>query len=99
MNKLRFFAMCFGTVLVMVPPRVMACAACYGASDSAMARGMNMGIFSLLGVVVLVLGGAASFFVFLARRAAAFADQDQPGEVNDEFREESEEAEVESVGT
>jgi len=54
-----------------VPGRVWACAACFGASDSALAKGMNMGIFALLGVIVLVLGGVASFFIFLARRAAS----------------------------
>jgi hypothetical protein len=48
-----------------------ACAACFGKSDSAMAKGMNAGIFALLAVVGAVMAGAASFFVFLARRAAA----------------------------
>ena len=33
------------------PASLFACAACYGASDSPMAKGMNWGIFSLLGVV------------------------------------------------
>jgi hypothetical protein len=32
---------------------------------------MNWGIFSLLAVVVFVLGCIAAFFVYLARRAAA----------------------------
>ena len=36
-----------------------------------MAKGMNWGIFSLLFVVVGVLGAFAAFFFFLARRAAA----------------------------
>ena len=35
-----------------------------------MAQGMNWGIFSLLGVVVLVLASIASFFVYLAKRAS-----------------------------
>ncbi len=47
-----------------------ACAACFGASDSAMARGMNAGILSLLGVVGFVLVGVAAFFVFLVVRSA-----------------------------
>jgi len=49
----------------------LACAACYGQSDSAMARGMNAGIYALLAVIGCVLCGAATFFVFLARRSAA----------------------------
>jgi hypothetical protein len=53
------------------PASLRACAACFGKSDSNMARSLNAGIFSLLGVVVTVLMGAASFFVFLSRKAAA----------------------------
>jgi hypothetical protein len=55
----------------LLPGSLWACAACYGQSDSPMAQGMNWGIFSLLAVVVLVLGATAAFFVYLARRAAA----------------------------
>jgi hypothetical protein len=51
----------------------MACAACYGKSDSPMAQGMNAGIFALLGVIATVLFGACTFFVVLARRAALAA--------------------------
>jgi hypothetical protein len=40
-----------------------------------MAQGMNWGIFSLLGVIGLVLGGVIAFFVYLARRAAVVAAQ------------------------
>ncbi len=49
----------------------LACATCFGASDSALAKGMNFGILSLLIVVVGVLSGIASFFVYLARRSAS----------------------------
>ena len=59
-------------------PSAHACAACFGASDSDMAKGMNMGIFALLGVIVAVLGSIASFFIFLARRTAAASIQAQP---------------------
>jgi hypothetical protein len=38
-----------------------------------MASGMNWGIMSLLGVIVLVLGGVASFFIYLAKRSAKVA--------------------------
>lgn len=69
--------------LAMAPHSLLACAACYGASDAPMARGMNWGIFSLLGVVVVVLGGIAAFFVRVARRSAALAAEpvsSDPGE-------------------
>jgi len=55
------------------PTRVLACAACYGQSDSPMAQGFNWGIFSLLAVIVTVLATIAGFFVFLARRSAALS--------------------------
>ena len=37
-----------------------------------MAKGMNMGIFALLFVVVIVLSGIGAFGIFLMRRAARF---------------------------
>jgi hypothetical protein len=60
------------------PASLFACAACYGKSDSPLAQGMNWGIFSLLGVIVPVLGGIAAFFVFLARKAAAVSAAAEP---------------------
>jgi hypothetical protein len=53
---------------------LLACAACYGQSDSPMANGMNWGIFSLLVVVVGVLASIAAFFIYLARKGAANPD-------------------------
>jgi hypothetical protein len=32
---------------------------------------MNWGIFTLMGVIVSVLGGVASFFVYLAKKSAS----------------------------
>lgn len=61
-----------GGLLVAAPP-ALACATCYGASDSPLAEGLNMGILSLLFVILSVLGAVAGFFVLLARRAAAAA--------------------------
>lgn len=52
-----------------------ACTACFGRSDSEMAKGMNMGIFFLLSVLLLVLGGIVSFFIFIIRRASRLAAQ------------------------
>ena len=52
---------------------LLACAACFGQSDSPLAKGMNMGIFSLLVVVVFVLSGIAAFFIYLAKKSSAAA--------------------------
>jgi hypothetical protein len=45
-----------------------------------MAKGMNMGIFSLLIVVLFVLGLIAAFGIFLMRRAAQFPSLPFPEE-------------------
>lgn len=55
------------------PQSCLACAVCFGQTDSKLAVGMNMGIIVLLCVIGLVLAVFASFFVFLARRSARFA--------------------------
>jgi hypothetical protein len=70
-------SLCF-LALLTFPQPLLACAACFGASDSNQAKGMNMGIFALLAVVVVVLGGIASFFIYLARRASAQSAPSQP---------------------
>jgi hypothetical protein len=69
-----------GLLLAMAiqPQALLACAACYGQSDSPMARGMNWGILSLLGVVVCVLATIATFFVYLGRKAAAPPAEETP---------------------
>ena len=48
----------------------LACATCYGASDSPLAQGMNWGIITLLGVVGSVLFGIAAFFVDIGIKSA-----------------------------
>ena len=74
--KPRFLiALIMSLVALANPSHVLACAACYGQSDSALAQGMNWGIFCLLGVIGFVLAGVTGFFVFLIRRAAAIAAQ------------------------
>ena len=55
------------------PGPLWACAACAGQSDSPMAKGMNLGILSLLAVIGVVLGGVASFFVYLGKKSATVA--------------------------
>lgn len=52
------------------PASALACAACFGKSDSPLADGMNMGILALLGVITAVLCGFAGFFIFLGRQSA-----------------------------
>lgn len=55
------------------PETVQACATCFGQSDEAMAKGMNMGILTLLICITGVLLGMAGVGFYLVRRAARFA--------------------------
>jgi heme/copper-type cytochrome/quinol oxidase subunit 2 len=57
-----------------VPSPVLACAACYGRSDSPLASAMNWGIFTLLGIVVTVLVSIAGFFFYIINRETAQAE-------------------------
>ena len=64
-----YFLLLAALMFVLTQPSLLACTACFGKSDSNMAKGMNMGIFALLLVITSVLLGVAGFFVFLARRS------------------------------
>jgi hypothetical protein len=59
----------FTGLAVAAPRAALACPVCFGNSDSPMAIATNAGIFAMLIVVVGVLGGFASFFIYLMRRA------------------------------
>ena len=59
-----------GALALATQSSAFACAVCYGASDSAMAQGMNWGIATLLGVIGSVLFGVVAFFVHVGRKSA-----------------------------
>ena len=62
----------------LAPSPLFACAACYGKSDSALAQGMNWGIFTLLGVVLTVLTCILVFFVHIIRKEEKAAHNSAP---------------------
>ena len=62
------------------PSPLFACAACFGKSSAPLAQGMNWGIFTLLGIVALMLTSIATFFFFLIRRESAAQEKDMPEE-------------------
>ena len=70
MKAIRHCALLAVLIVAAAPRSALACATCFGKSDSDLAKAMNWGIVSLLAVVVFVLGGIAAFFIYLARRAA-----------------------------
>jgi len=53
--------------------RALACATCYGESDSNLAVGMNWGILSLMVVAYFVLFSIAGFFGYLMYRSHRMA--------------------------
>ena len=57
------------------PSSLFACPACYGKSSDPLAHGMNWGIFTLLGIVAMMLTSIATFFFFLIRREAAMQEK------------------------
>ncbi|HUA39291.1 MAG TPA: hypothetical protein VMA35_12945 [Candidatus Sulfopaludibacter sp.] len=63
---------------VLAPSPLFACAACYGKSDSALAEGMNWGIFTLLGVILTVLTCILVFFVHIIRKEEEAAHDSVP---------------------
>ena len=62
-------------VLLAVARPALACPVCFGQSDSPLANAMNLGILVMLGVIVAVLAGFASFIVHLNRRARLVAQE------------------------
>ena len=71
--KTRILIAVWLAALVVAPEALYACAVCYGETNSPLAIGLNWGIASLLGVVLLVLGGIAGFFFYIAKRSARAA--------------------------
>lgn len=55
---------------------VHACATCFGDPDSALTKGLNWGIGSLLVMILFVLGGVATFFVYLIKRSASMSESE-----------------------
>ena len=70
--------------LVSSSPKALACATCYGESDSPLAAGMNWGILTMICVAYFVLFSIIGFFIFVARRAAAMAALEAQGGVGQE---------------
>ena len=58
----------------LAPIPAQACATCYGGNiESPMTDGMNLGIFTLMGVIGTVLLTFGAFLIFIFRRSAALA--------------------------
>ena len=60
--------------IIIFPQIALACATCYGNSDSAAVEGMNKAIFTMLGITGGVLSGVGSSIYVLSRRAKKHAN-------------------------
>jgi len=56
-------------IIVGLPIIGFACDVCRGNPEAPLSKGMDMGIITLLGVTGSVLGGFASFFMYLKKQA------------------------------
>ena len=80
MNRRRKLNLFLGLLLFAValsPVASQACAVCYGDPDSPMSKGLTWGITALLVVVASVLGGIASFFVYIAKKSSTESTTDK----------------------
>ena len=55
----------------------LACSACWGAPDSPLTQGAKAGVFVLLAVIVLVLGGILSVMILWIKRARMLEASEQ----------------------
>jgi hypothetical protein len=53
---------------------VLACPLCFGAAETPMIDGANLGVVALLGVTLTVQGAFVAFFLYLRYRAKRIAD-------------------------
>jgi len=61
-------------VLVGGGSSVLACPLCFGAAETPMIEGSNLGVLVLLGVVLTIQGAFVAFFIYLRNRAKHIAD-------------------------
>ena len=72
-RTLSLFAIVITGLVVAFPNAALACGSCYGAADSPQTNGMNFAILSMIGVTGGVLTAMTSFFLYLRKRARAYA--------------------------
>ena len=77
LRKSKLLAVALVWALMLHPGLSPACSVCYGEPDSGMAKGLAWGVVTLLGVVVTVLGGIASFFVYIAKKSPTESSTDK----------------------
>ena len=63
-------------IWLVAPDLVQACSTCLGAPDDPVVLGIKVAMFSMLGVTGGVLGGFATFMIYLHKKSKALAAAD-----------------------
>ena len=74
--RLRIFTI-FTTAAAVVfggSSTLLACPVCFGAEETSMIQGTQLGVFVMLGITLLVQGAFLGFFLYLRQRAKRVAD-------------------------
>jgi hypothetical protein len=75
MTRRRAFAVWLAAAFVLAGARLAeACPVCFGDPNAQMSKGVEQGVWFLLGVMFLVQIGFGIFFLYLRRRARGFRD-------------------------
>jgi hypothetical protein len=61
-------------VMIGAGSSVLACPVCFGADESSMIQGTNLGVLVMLAILFAVQGGFVGFFLYLRRCAKRNAD-------------------------
>ncbi len=61
-------------VMIAGGSSVLACPVCFGADESSMIQGTNLGVLVMLAILFAVQGGFVGFFLYLRKRAKRNAD-------------------------
>ena len=61
-------------VVVAGGTRVLACPMCFGAEETSLVDGTQIGMLVMLAITLLVQGGFVAFFLYLRKRAKRIAD-------------------------
>ena len=62
---------------------VLACPLCFGAAETPLIAGANLGVLMLLGVTLSVQGAFVGFFIYLRTRAKRMADAELASELSE----------------
>lgn len=67
-KRIVFYTVGLGLAISVIPEKVLSCPVCYGDPDSNIVSSIFVGMFSLLGILGVILGGITVFFYRMNER-------------------------------